>query len=359
MSNKVYKCLIARVLQVIHENELSFKTVFQEFIQKTYSEVISGKDLYYMLKFASQKLEKNIGVLNNINVFPVPDGDTGINMHQTFQSITRELGTLRVKNHCGKIISAATKGAFLGSIGNSGIILAEYFRGLEQEWKNACTIDGNLFVRGLFAGARCAYQAVEKPREGTILTVARIIAETANEWIKELTNPFELLFIIFKEAKVALLDTHRILPEANVAGVVDAGAIGLVLMFEGFIEAIVDKFPSTPLSSYTIDDDLVPFLKPKIDFSISEQEFEVILKVSGLKKPIDIFKFELKKEGSCLLVITNDSLSEIKIHIHCTNPDRIISKISEFVSHIEVESIKSLYEQKNQLSKRLKVKDGV
>ncbi|MFW9906189.1 MAG: DAK2 domain-containing protein [Candidatus Thorarchaeota archaeon] len=332
--------------------------IFQEFTQRTYPEVISGKDLYYMLKLSSQKLEKYIDILNDINVFPVPDGDTGINMHQTFKSIISELANLRLNNHCGKIISTAAKGAFLGSIGNSGIILTEYFRGLEQEWKNACTIDGNLFSRGLFAGAKCAYQAVEKPREGTILTVARIIAETANEWVKIVTNPFELLFIVFEEAKVALLDTHRILPEANIAGVVDAGAIGLVLMFEGFIEATVDKFLPTPLPLYTIDDDLVPFLKPKIDFSIIEQEFEVILTVSDLKKPIDIFKVELKKEGSCLLVISNDSISEIKVHIHCTNPDRVISKVREFVSNIEVESIKSLYEQKYQLSKRIRMKDG-
>ncbi|MFX0121396.1 MAG: DAK2 domain-containing protein [Promethearchaeota archaeon] len=332
--------------------------VFQEFAQEIYPEVITGKDLYYMLKLASQKLEKYIEILNDINVFPVPDGDTGINMHQTFQSIIRELNNLEFYDHCGKIICSAAKGAFFGSIGNSGIILAEYFRGLEQEWKNSCTIDGKLFSRGLFAAAKYAYQAVEKPREGTILTVGRIIAETADEWIKTVTNPFELLFIVFEEAKAALLNTHRILPEANVAGVVDAGAIGLVLMFDGFIEAMVNKYPSSALPLYTIDDDLAPFLKLKIDFSLIKHEFEVIFKISGLKKPMDNLKVELKKEGSCLLIISNDSVSEIKVHIHCTDPDRVISKVKDFVSHIEVDSIKSLNEQNYQLSKRIKMKNG-
>ncbi|MFX0088160.1 MAG: DAK2 domain-containing protein [Candidatus Hodarchaeota archaeon] len=332
--------------------------VFQEFTQKVYPEVISGKDLYYMLKLASQKLEEFIDLLNDINVFPVPDGDTGINMHQTFSSIIKELTNLGLNDHCGKIISAAAKGAFFGSIGNSGIILAEYFSGLEQEWKNACTIDGNMFSRGLFTAAKFAYQAVEKPREGTILTVGRIIAETANEWIKEVNNPFELLSIIFEKAKVALLDTHRILPEANIAGVVDAGAIGLVLIFEGFLEAIVDKIPSDTLPLYTIDEDLIPFLNPNIKFSMIKPEYEVIFKIFGLMKPIDFVKLELKKEGTCLLVISNDSISEIKVHIHCTNPDMIISKAKDFASHIKVVSITSMNEQYYQLSKRIKMKHG-
>ncbi|MFX0184904.1 MAG: DAK2 domain-containing protein [Candidatus Hodarchaeota archaeon] len=329
--------------------------VFQEFTQKTYPKVISGIDLYYMLKSASQKLEKYIDLLNDINVFPVPDGDTGINMHQTFQSIINELTNSRLNNHCGKIISVAAKGAFLGSIGNSGIILAEYFHGLEQEWKNSRTIDGNLFAKGLFSSAKYAYQAVEKPREGTILTVGRIIAETANEWIKTVDNPFELLFIVFEEAKIALLDTHRILPEANIAGVVDAGAIGLVLIFEGFIKAIIDRFPSRTQLRHTVDDDLDPFLKPKIDFSMIEPEFEVIIKISGLNKALDFFKVEMRKEGSCLLVISNDSLSEIKVHIHCMKPDRFISKAKEFVDDIKVVSIQLLNEQYAQLSKRVKM----
>jgi dihydroxyacetone kinase-like predicted kinase len=327
--------------------------VTQEFTQKAYPEVISGIDLYRMLKSAAQKLEKYIDLLNDINVFPVPDGDTGINMHQTFKSIINELASLRFYDHCGTIISAAAKGAFFGSIGNSGIILAEYLHGLEQEWKKAKTINANLFAKGLFSGARYAYKSVQKPREGTILTVGRIIAETANEWVKTVTNPFELLFIVFEEAKIALLDTHRILPEANIAGVVDAGASGLVLIFEGFIKAVIDRFPSRTLSPfYTIDDDLSPFLRPRVDLFTINPEYEVILKISGLNKPLDFFKVELRKEGSCLLIISNDSLSEIKVHIHCTNPDKFISKVNEYVNDVKVISIQSLNEQYVELANR-------
>ncbi|MFW9855958.1 MAG: DAK2 domain-containing protein [Candidatus Thorarchaeota archaeon] len=330
--------------------------VLQEFAQSLLPDVISGEDLYCMLKLASQKLEKFIDILNDVNVFPVPDGDTGFNMHQTFKSIIKELNNLEIYNNFGKVISAASKGAFFGSIGNSGIILAEYFHGLEQEWNDFDSIGREVLSSGLFSGAKCAYQAVENPREGTILTIARIIAETANEWQHTVKSPFELLYIVLEEAKAALLDTHRILPQANLAGVVDAGAMGLMLIFEGFVEGMVDRFPSDVLPLHVIDDDLAPFLKPRIDFSMTEQQFEVIFRISGLKKSIEFLKAKLKKEGTCVLVLTKESISKIKVHIHCKDPDMVISKVRDYVSRVEVDSIKSLNEQNYLLAKRIRSK---
>ncbi|MFX0123181.1 MAG: DAK2 domain-containing protein [Candidatus Hodarchaeota archaeon] len=321
--------------------------------ENAFPRFFDGKDFYSMLIGAFKKLEKYIDLINDINVFPVPDGDTGINMYQTFRSIVNEIKNTKTSNHCGKLISAASMGAFRGSVGNSGIILAEYFRGLEQTWKHLHTIDSILFAKGLMFAAKFACQAVENPREGTILTVAQVIAETAMIWVNTISNPYELLFLVFDEAKMALLDTHRLLYEANFAGVVDAGAIGLVFIFEGFIDAIVEKLPKIIGSFQTIDDDLLPFLKPKMNFLEIEPEFELIFRISNLLKPLDFIKVELRKEGNCLLVISNDSLSEIKVHIHCSNPRDIIDIIRNYVGSFEVISIQALHVQR--IEKTVKV----
>jgi dihydroxyacetone kinase-like predicted kinase len=328
--------------------------------ENAFPKFFNGKDLFYMLTGAFNKLEKYIDLINNINVFPVPDGDTGINMYQTLRSIIHEIKHSKQSiNHFGKVISIASMGAFRGSVGNSGIILAEYFRGLEQAWKHFYTIDSVLFAKGLTLAAKFAYEAVENPREGTILTVAQVISETAMIWAETVPSPYELIFLVFDEARMALLDTHRLLHEANFAGVVDAGAIGLVLIFEGFINAIIEKLPHPVISFQTIDEDLVPFLEPKKNFSEIEPEFELIFRISNLMKPLDLIKVELRKKGNCLLVISNDSLSEIKVHIHCSNPNDVITKIKDYVGSFEVISIQALHEQhreyKKSIEKRVKV----
>ncbi|MFX1282695.1 MAG: DAK2 domain-containing protein [Promethearchaeota archaeon] len=321
--------------------------------ENAFPRFLEGKDFYSMFFEAFNKLARYIDLINDINVFPVPDGDTGINMYQTFRSIVNEIKNVKESNHCGKIISAASLGAFRGSVGNSGIILAEYFRGLEKICGYFYTIDSVLFARGLKSAATLAYQAVEHPKEGTILTVARIIAETAMKWANTLISPYELLFLVFDKAKIALLDTHRLLHEANFAGVVDAGAIGLVLIFEGFISALVRK-PQIIITSFqTIDEDLLPFLKPKINSQENNPEFELIFRISNLMKPLDLIKVELRKEGNCLLVISNDSLSEIKVHIHCSNPNKVISKMRSFVGSFELISIQALHEQNLELIERI------
>lgn len=314
--------------------------------ENAFPKFFNGKDLFNMLIGAFKKLENYIDLINNINVFPVPDGDTGINMYQTVRSVIYSIKhSMLSTNHIGKVISIASMGAFRGSVGNSGIILAEYFRGLEQAWKHFNAIDSILFAKGLTLAAKFAYEAVENPREGTILTVAQVISETAMIWAETVLSPYELIFLIFEEAKMALLDTHRLLHEANFAGVVDAGAIGLVLIFDGFISAIVEKLPHPAISFQTIDDDLLPFLEPKKNFSEIKPEFELIFRISNLMKPLDLIKVELRKEGDCLLVISNDSLSEIKVHIHCSDPNDVITKIKDYVGFFEVISLQALHEQ--------------
>jgi len=312
-----------------------------------------GKDFCSMFIEASKKLESYIDLINDINVFPVPDGDTGINMYQTFRSIVNEIMNVKERNHCGKIISAASLGAFQGSVGNSGIILAEYFRGLEKAWKYFHTIDSVLFAKGLISAAKFAYEAVENPREGTILTVAQVIAETAMIWAGTKLSPYELLFLVFDEAKMALLDTHRLLDEANFAGVVDAGAIGLVFIFEGFISGVCQKVQTEITSFQTIDEDLRPFLKPKLNLPKNVPEVELIFRISNLMKPLDLIKVELRKEGNCLLVISNEILSEIKVHIHCSNPSNVINKIRDYVGSFEIISIQALHEQSTELVERI------
>jgi hypothetical protein len=142
--------------------------------ENSFPRFFDGKDFYCMLIRAFKKLEKYIDLINGINVFPVPDGDTGINMYQTFRSIVTEIERNKQINHCGKVISAASMGAFRGSIGNSGIILAEYFRGLEQTWKHFNTIDSVLFAKGLISAANFTIFFLQSDNQNSVFRILGI-----------------------------------------------------------------------------------------------------------------------------------------------------------------------------------------
>jgi dihydroxyacetone kinase-like predicted kinase len=327
--------------------------------QKKFPKNLSGKLLRNMLLNSFKKLEEYHELLNDVNVFPVPDGDTGFNMLQTFQSIVKEIMNLYDEDHFGVMISVAAKGAFFGCVGNSGIILSEYFQGLEKVWKEHKQINSKIFAEGLLIASEMAYHSVKRPREGTILTIAKEIAKIAMELHSKVKNLFELLFLIFERAKSALLETHRILPEANRAGVVDAGALGLVLIFEGFIESFLDEEVCRKKLVLTVDDDLAPFLRPKIDSNTVEPEFELILYIKELKKPLDYIKADLMNEGNCLLIVSDESSPDIKIHIHCPNPQRVISKLNESTGYLSLISVQALQEQFKNFLDRVKLLDKV
>ncbi len=318
---------------------------------KTYPELISGLDLYLMLFSSFECLKKYNDLLNSINVFPVPDGDTGTNLVQTFKSIINELSKVPHDNHCGNIMSLVSQGAFRGCAGSSGSILSEYFRGLEVAWKNQKSLDIEVLVEGLKLAAEFAYNAVIRPREGTILSVARSIGESAEVWKKLVTNPYELLHIIFEDAKIALKDTHYVLKEAKKAGVVDSGAMGLVVILEGFLIKIREIY-QVGLEIIPISDELNYFIKPEIDFKEFEKKYEIIALIPGLDWSLSLLSNQLDDLGDTLIITKAENDSKVKIHIHCNNPTEVIAKLNSLTNLVKIITFHSLEQQNMEFLKQ-------
>lgn len=309
-----------------------------------------------MLFSASSKLEMYIDLLNQINVFPVPDGDTGLNMFHTFQSAVEML----MKNntqHCGEIIGLISEGAFNGCVGCSGLILTEYFHGLADIWVGYEELNTQNLTEGFLQGANYAFQAITNPKEGTILTVMRLVAEAAKTWSKLISNPYELLSTLFEIAKAALFDTHNLLPQARKAGVIDSGAMGFVFILEGFLDSLKDCYSSTR-EFKTIDKDLRQFLCLKPDLKSIEPEYELLVKINDLRIPLEQLKTNIRFKGNSILVLPNDSSPEFKIHIHCKNPNTLASELKYYCKTLEILSIQPLHQQAINFHQYKKIRGG-
>ena len=193
-------------------------------------------------------LDKNRQTVDALNVFPVPDGDTGTNMSQTILSAVKELGS-RTFNGAGDVAAAAAKGALKGARGNSGVILSQILRGVSKALDGADNMDAALLTKALRLGADTAYKAVMKPKEGTILTVIRVIAEEVERESAK-TDDLEILTgVILEQGDAILRRTPEMLPVLRQAGVVDSGGKGLMVFFAGFRAALVgepiDNTPAT------------------------------------------------------------------------------------------------------------------
>lgn len=322
--------------------------------RKNHTTLLDGKTLLLMLQKAHNKLKEHVELINSINVFPVPDSDTGINMFQTFRKIVAELARVD-SDDLGTIITAATNGAFNGGTGNSGIILAEYFAGLEKIWKDQGHLDGELLAEGLNSGTEAAYLALDNPREGTILTITRVVSEVALECSITTNNPVKILLNVFEESRKALIATYIQLPRAHEAGVVDAGALGFVLILEGFIEGLLAEELPYDHVPVTTDKELLPFLVPDINhFDDIETEWELQFYISDLKEPLAIIKNELSKEGNSLVVVYNNESSKFKVHIHTKHPKRIMDDLDKYAGFHEIISLQALHHQCQSFLKRIK-----
>ena len=196
--------------------------------------IIDGAAFTQMVLCASAALEENRQQLNDLNVFPVPDGDTGTNMSLTMQSAVREINAQEYLR-ADEAAAAISKGALKGARGNSGVILSQIFRGMAKALDGKEEMDAELLVTALRMGTDAAYKAVMKPKEGTILTVARVIAEDAVRQAELAPDDFDALFnVILTSGENILNRTPEMLPVLKQAGVVDAGGRGLMLLYTGY-----------------------------------------------------------------------------------------------------------------------------
>lgn len=198
---------------------------------------INGQVLKKLVEASLTWLRTNQQTVNALNVFPVPDGDTGTNMVLTMQSAYNEIDDLAYRG-VGQMAAAVSQGALMGARGNSGVILSQLWRGFARALHNHEILDGSSLVKAFAEARDTAYKGVVRPVEGTILTVAKDIAAAAEEALKETSDPYEILARIVPAADASVMRTPELLPVLKQAGVVDSGGKGLFYIFEGMHQFI-------------------------------------------------------------------------------------------------------------------------
>ena len=289
---------------------------------------IDGIKFAEMVEMGAHHLYQNAGYVDSLNVFPVPDGDTGTNMNLSMSSGAKET-EMQKSAHIGKTAQALSKGLLMGARGNSGVILSQLFRGFGKHIEKEESIDVKGLAAAFQAGVDTAYKAVMKPVEGTILTVAREAAAKGVEAAQTETDMVKFMEAFIKEAKASLNRTPDLLPVLKEVGVVDSGGQGLLFVYEGFLASL--KGEPLPARNESSLDDLINAEHHRVqDFMNTEDiEFgyctEIMVKIEADKEPFDEMKFreELDPMGDSLLVISDDEVA--KVHIHTETPGDVLN----------------------------------
>jgi len=319
-------------------------------MQKT----INGSMLKSMILISAKLLEVNKASIDALNVFPVPDGDTGTNMSLTFQSAVKELINCQ-SNKVEDITEAVSKGALRGARGNSGVILSQVLRGFCSTLRKAEEIDTKLFAQALMAGAQVAYGAVSKPKEGTMLTVARMVAEHAQS-VRSKHKDFEtFLPELISAGNNAVELTPSLLPVLKKAGVVDAGGKGLMCLYEGMYKALIGESVSeemltpTESSSETLMEHADIMNLGNIEFAYCTEFFIINLKKKTTIADIERLREYLMGIGDSVIVIGD--LEFVKVHVHTNKPGVALSKALE-LGELDRLKIENMLEQNRALMKK-------
>jgi len=298
---------------------------------------IDGTLLKRLFVGALGNLNKNKEIVNSLNVFPVPDGDTGNNMYLTLKSAVDEMNKLNGENSIKKISTALSNGSLMGARGNSGVILSQLFRGFDKVVKDYDEIDCRLFAKALKEGVTMAYKAIMRPVEGTILTVARECAEEAVKIALRDCDLEELLKGVIKKGEEVLSRTPDMLPILKQANVVDAGGKGLIFIYEGMLKAI--------RAQEDIDVEIDERVEEDRQFAFESFEdikyqycTEFILKSDRVNS--DKLRNELIEYGDSLLVVGDYPL--LKVHIHTNHPGLVLERAIGYgeLSNVKIENMK-------------------
>jgi DAK2 domain fusion protein YloV len=307
--------------------------------------VIAGQELRDMFSAATSWLEKSSADIDALNVFPVPDGDTGTNMMLTMRSTMEE--AYRAPDHSAAgVAHAMAKGALMGARGNSGVILSQIWRGLAQGLEDKENFDAIEFADALEKSARTAYKGVSNPVEGTMLTVIKDAARAAREQVEEGNDDIvQVLEAVVDATRDSVANTPRLLKVLKDAGVVDAGGQGIYTLFEGALRYLKGETEQMRLRKPQIIVSELPYTAPLPQVSgIDEVPYgyctEFLLKGEELN-PEDIRK-RLEKKGESLIVVGDDAA--VRIHIHTLTPGNIISLATKLGTLHQV-SIRNMDEQ--------------
>ncbi len=328
-------------------------------MQKT----ISGTMFRKMINGSSKVLEENKKLVDSLNVFPVPDGDTGTNMSLTYSSAVRELNNC-LENNFSAIADSLAKGALRGARGNSGVILSQILKGISNV---ISTCEGELttkiFAKALAEGASVAYKAVTKPKEGTILTVIRIISESAQKNCKK-TNFEDFFDAILKDGEDILQQTPEMLPVLKKAGVVDAGGRGLLIILTGMyrvllgdeavdinIEEMINSASNVPKSNdfYINLENLA-----EIEFAYCTEFMVTHMKKKTTISDIDKLRENLMSIGDSVVCIGD--LQLVKVHVHTNEPNLALGYALELGEIINIK-IENMLEQNRELKRSMTQKE--
>ena len=305
-------------------------------------EKINGLVLAKMIDLGSKNLAKNAEKINSLNVFPVPDGDTGTNMNLSMSSGAKETAANVVEN-IGELGKSFSKGLLMGARGNSGVILSQLFRGMSQHIAGKSEIDAKEFAAAIQNGVSIAYKAIIKPVEGTILTVAREAAEAGVKAAENTTSIIEVMDAIYLEAQESLKRTPELLPILKEVGAVDSGGQGLVCVYQGFVAALkgeeiegLDTVETNVVDMQFEDDHDMDFMSPEDIVYGFCTEFTVRLDKDKKEFNEDKFREDMSKFGDSLLVISDSEY--VKIHVHTETPGEVFNYGQQYGELIKIKS---------------------
>lgn len=311
---------------------------------------ITGNMFRKMILNGAKLIDINKEHVDALNVFPVPDGDTGTNMSLTMLSAAKEVTNCQ-SNKMMDICDALSKGALRGARGNSGVILSQILKGMASVMATAETITPKTFAKGLEKGTSVAYMAVTKPKEGTILTVVKAMSEYATKNAKK-TDVETLMKDTIAAGEEALKLTPELLPILKKAGVVDAGGRGLLIILQGFYNVIAgveeeniefdDKVKSEAISKYTEEAHFDITDLSDIEFAYCTEFFIINMHKWTTEADIDRFREKLMTIGDCVLVIGD--LSMVKVHVHSNQPGVVLTHALE-LGELDKLKIENMLEQ--------------
>lgn len=324
--------------------------------------MINGKMLRDAVISGANNIVNNREMVDELNVFPVPDGDTGTNMSMTIKNALPELKLMGEDVSVGTVAEATASAMLRGARGNSGVILSLLFRGLSKGLSGKTSATGRDIAKALGLGVEAAYKSVMKPTEGTILTVAREASEAASKKAVATDDPAEILRTITETAKTSLDNTPELLPVLKKAGVVDAGGMGFYVIMCGMRQVIeggeiVESAEETkPEAKEPVITNAAGSVEADIEFTYCT-EF-LVKKKTGCKDPKSLRAY-LESIGDCVVVVDDDDI--IKVHVHTEHPGKALEQGLLFGSlvNLKIENMKEQHknqEKKVEMAKKKKAK---
>ena len=321
---------------------------------------INSTELRKMILVGAKQLEINRAKVDALNVFPVPDGDTGTNMSLTMQSCVKEL-TACQSSAFADVCDSISRGALKGARGNSGVILSQILKGIcSVIRKQEKEVDTKTFAKALEAGTKVAYSAVSVPKEGTILTVIRMMSEHAVTVSAKKKNFEDFFADVIAEGEKALALTPELLPVLKKAGVVDSGGVGLMVIIKGFAaeltgEEIVESMPEMDAadggeSEFGDNSSILSMDIGDIQFAYCTEFFIINMKKTTTLSAIDRLREKLMAIGDSVICIGD--LELVKVHVHTNQPGKALTYALE-LGELERPKIENMLEQNRQLKAKL------